>query len=269
MLTKEEEMQRLARATKILQGAEGLQAEIEKCRISYPLQIVASGTAGNIKTALLRKRKKKHLGIFKTAVIYIVILLILDAIVSNIGEVIIRSIFNYAIFVIAIPITILIRKFINDKRDAKNVFADEHNAAVEKRAVESQLEAQQKIEAIRENRQQLLSRLESIYDVYNREVGYWLDPKYSYSQATDFMWKEMYYGRADSFKEAMNLFDEKLHRQHMEEGQQQIIRNQIIQTMVMSSEMESLRKEIASMPPPVINNFTTNNTSYTQNNTFF
>lgn len=255
MQTREDLIGALARATEILQAAENLQDDINRCRASFPLQFAASDTVRNLKTSVFRK---KHMGIIGTVVLYLVIMCTLSSFAGRAVFPILKTILNFVSLVAAVPITLLIRKWINRRRDEKNEARDA-------RAMESQQSALEQMERIRENRQTLLDQLEQIFAAYNQEIRPWLPDEYSYSQATSYMLGVIRNGRADSLKEAMNLFETAMHQRRMEAGQQQIIQNQFLQTAIMQSEMSALREEIASMPPPVTNVY--NNYQQTNYNT--
>lgn len=62
----------------------------------------------------------------------------------------------------------------------------------------------------------------------NREIISIIPDKYRYPMATDFFTEVLENGRADSLKEAMNLYEEQLHRWKMESKMEQILKNQQI-----------------------------------------
>ncbi|MBQ7973212.1 MAG: hypothetical protein IJ291_07145 [Lachnospiraceae bacterium] len=57
----------------------------------------------------------------------------------------------------------------------------------------------------------------------NKDVLFVIPEKYRYAHAVAFMLEYLQTLRADNFKEAINLYEEEMHRIRMEQGQQQII----------------------------------------------
>ena len=249
MQTREEAITKLERATQILHDAEALQAEIESTRASSSLQNAAAP-----------KKKLKHTNLFEVGAFWLGSLIFLSPIIKLVLSIIVNWVDKLLIllglrismgfwddfiaiagFLLAIFPALFICKFVNKSRDKQN--ADTHaRTAV----------AREQIELIQRDREALLGRLQQILDVYDQEVRPWLPDEYSSSSTTLTLLRFLQSGRADSLKEAMNLYEEIEHRRRMEEGQQRmeknqgkIIRGQGLQALAMAASVIALQSDIA------------------------
>lgn len=236
MQTREEAIAKLERALQILQETESLQAEIERTRASSPLQLAAA------------QQGKKHTGIPEKIGVWLGCYIVLGTILSRIIE---AMGLRYSLrveagdiptLILAIFPAIIICKLINQYRDKKNVEIEAKAAA-----------ARGQIQEIQRGREMLLGRLQADLDAYNREVKPWLPDEYSSTPTVSVLLQFLRSGRADSLKEAMNLYEEEAYRRRMEEGQRKLARGQGLQTLAMAASAALLQSDIAKTRKAVDN----------------
>lgn len=226
MNERERAISMLERATQLLESIESIEEEIEACKKAQSVQAIISFF-----------KKKKRMGIFRTFLLWMVVILIIEEITVILKPILqpIEAVYTIICFIltwtwtgipISIFITYLLRKRINQKVDEKNM------------AIYASLQA--RIEKM----QQLEAALSQAWNAYDQEVRGWLPDEFSSSHATRIMLEALEKGRADTLKEAMNICDGKLHQERVESNQRKMLRNQALQSIAVQSELGYLREEI-------------------------
>ena len=82
------------------------------------------------------------------------------------------------------------------------------------------------IQNTRECEEALIQQIKEVQKQYTDEISGWYPCDYCYIEAAEFFLNAVKNSRADSIKEAVNLYEETNHRQRLEENQQQMLQQQ-------------------------------------------
>lgn len=134
---------------------------------------------------------------------------------------------------ITIPIVLLIRKISNKQIDKKN-------ESIKKKIEQNKEELQGALE----QGERLLQRMEQVQMEYNQYVAPWYPAEYSYLSVAEYLYDVVRNGRADSMKEALNLYENWKHQQEMEKGMNNLLQGQMMQTIMMRNAVDSLTGEV-------------------------
>lgn len=125
----------------------------------------------------------------------------------------------------AIIFLVVIIKLRNKYIDSKNRKVGEQNEAIDRKNAEL---------ANVEN--EIRTELSNIQTRYNEEVGSWYPPDYAFPDAVDFFISSIQNSRADNLKEAVNTYEQDLHRRRLEAQNEQNLANQ----KVMQQQLEAI-----------------------------
>lgn len=137
---------------------------------------------------------------------------------------------------ITIPIVLLLRII-------SNKYIDKKNESIKKKIEQNK----EKLQVALEQREQLLQRMEQVQMEYNQYVAPWYPAEYSYLSVAQFLYNVVRNGRADSMKEALNLYENWKHQQEMEKGIKNLLQGQMMQTIMMRNAVDSLTGEISRL----------------------
>ena len=87
-------------------------------------------------------------------------------------------------------------------------------------------------ENIKVQEQTVLNELQSIQIAYQERIGSWYPDKYCSVDAAEFFYSAVKDYRADSIKEAINLYENTLHQRRMEAGQKKAIEQQKLNNLL-------------------------------------
>lgn len=108
-----------------------------------------------------------------------------------------------------------IRKVINKSIDKRNISIEQENIKInEKNAYTGECE------------EALIQQIKEVQQQYTDEISGWYPCDYCYIEAAEFFLNAVKNSRADSIKEAVNLYEETNHRLRLEENQRQMIQKQ-------------------------------------------
>ena len=80
--------------------------------------------------------------------------------------------------------------------------------------------------------QEILDNLKQLQESYRQYVGSWYPENYCYVEAAEFFYNTIKNYRADSLKEAINLYEVTLHQRRVEDNQKQSIKQQKLNNLL-------------------------------------
>ena len=120
-----------------------------------------------------------------------------------------------------------IRKVINKSIDKKNINIKQENIKINETNAYT-----------RECEEALIQQIKEVQQQYTDEISGWYPCDYCYIEAAEFFLNAVKNSRADSIKEAVNLYEETNHRQRLEENQQQMLQQQ--NTMIKQQNLSNI-----------------------------
>lgn len=95
--------------------------------------------------------------------------------------------------------------------------------------------------------QAVLNELRDIQLVYNERLVNWYPQNYCYVSAVEFFYESVNNYRADSMKEAINLFENYMHQQRVEENQKQSIKQQKLNNLLAAGNLVLQGAQLGAM----------------------
>jgi hypothetical protein len=95
--------------------------------------------------------------------------------------------------------------------------------------------------------QAVLNELRDIQIVYNKRLLNWYPQNYCYVSAAEFFYESVKNYRADSIKEAINLFENYMHQQRVEENQKQSIKQQKLNNLLTAGNLVLQGAQLGAM----------------------
>lgn len=120
-------------------------------------------------------------------------------------------------FLIALPI----RKALDKSIDKKN-----------QQLVGLNANAAARNQALAARSQEIERQLQMVNAAYTQEVAPWYPPAYCYVDAAEFLLQAVQNYRADTMKEAMNLYEDTMHKNRMEQAQQESLKQQKLNNLL-------------------------------------
>lgn len=121
----------------------------------------------------------------------------------------------------SIPLKIYRTNKKNKKIDSQNKITEQQNAQII--ANNEQLKIQE---------QNTLNELQQLQNIYRERISPWYPIDYCSIEAVEFLYNAINNYRADSLKEAINLYETTLHQQRVENNQQQALRQQTFSNLL-------------------------------------
>jgi len=166
----------------------------------------------------------------------------IQKLVDELREIAITTDFLKRVWIFLVAFTVLLRigiaiyHFFHNKTILrKNAEIRKYNAAVDFEVQKKKME------------------LEQIIELRKRRVDTWYPDGYMSLSAARYFYLVLQNGQADSLKEAMYLYDEAVHRQRMEEMQDEMLAEEKKQTLLKTVETAALTSMAASMAKKVKN----------------
>lgn len=206
METREELLEKLGEAKRIIMNMSNEQAKINQIRSNYKQK-----KEFKKKFSLKKKRYKVLLAFiiwillnaFGTHMLY----LSQSGILSTVTN-LISYIFNIAICVVVVVV------YIRFKNNKKKIKVDQQNAAIEADNIELSMqedEAKKQLDAARRE--------------YNEKIASWYPEHYCNNEAVQFLYNSVSNYRAESLKEAINLYEAELRDRRIESNYQNNMRH--------------------------------------------
>lgn len=194
MNTREELLKGLNEAVSVIRQLSNIQTRLNQVR-------------GQYKSLIPNKKMGK---LAKIILIILILNCIFNIFQFNIWGIILGAIELGAAYVII--------QFIYKKMNEK-IDADNQRIAIENENIKAQEQA-------------VLNDLQNVQAAYRERVSDWYPDKYCSVDAVEFFYNAVKDYRADSIKEAVNLYETTLHQRRMEENQKQAIKQQKLNNLL-------------------------------------
>jgi large-conductance mechanosensitive channel len=102
-------------------------------------------------------------------------------------------------------------------------------------------------ENLKVQEQAVLNELRDIQIVYNERLLNWYPQNYCYVSAVEFFYDSVKNFRADSMKEAINLYENYMHQQRVEENQKQSIKQQKLNNLLAAGNLVLQGAQLGAM----------------------
>lgn len=106
------------------------------------------------------------------------------------------------------------------------------NKKINKRINEENKKIVARNEQLKIQEQSILTELQQIQIIYRESIGQWYPENYCSLDAAEFFYNVINNYRADSIKEAINLYETHMHQQRVENNQQQAIKQQKLNNLL-------------------------------------
>ena len=216
-MTKEETLNNLYRAKDIIYDADACWKKIGNIKNQY----MGHREGYSYSAFTMSKPMKIALGIDIFLIVITVIATIASSTVNGPGILI----GGFILVAIEVVVLIVILKLRSKYIDSKNRTVAQQNDAIDR-----------KNEELANVEQEIRRELSDIQTRYNEEVGGWYPPDYAFPDAVDFFISSIQNSRADNLKEAVNAYEEDLHRRRIEAQNEQNLANQ----KVMQQQLEAI-----------------------------
>ncbi len=225
METREELLRGLKRALELMQGILTLQNQQGEIQKQY-------------KKHINHYKKKKEwqgrIGGGNGIVIWIgLTLVMINSLVCQIYAIIIENVFRLdvdiafrlawiPVIITAYFLAIVVKNRMNNSIRKQNAKIDEHNLRIDEqnRGIDEQ-NAQ-----IKANEQLILQKIHATQVEYTEQIAPWYPEKYCYIEAIEFFVNMVENYRADTLKEAINLYEDTMHKNRMELAQKESLKKQ-------------------------------------------
>ena len=214
MNTREELLNGLGEAVNIIRQLANIQQRLNNTRAKYKNTIALSAPK---KVSII----KIILTYFVLSTITTIILALSGGANMSIEEMAQKSMLFGFVPYLAIPWVIFRTKKKNKKIEEQNKITQQQNNQIYAYNEQVQLEEQN-----------VLNELQQVQNVYRQRISPWYPVDYCSVGAVEFLYNAINNYRADSLKEAINLYETTLHQQRVENNQQQALRQQTLSNLL-------------------------------------
>lgn len=216
MQTREELLNGLGEAADIIRQLVNIQQKLNNTRAKY--------------RSLIPPKPQKGLSIIKIILgfigISIIGTIVFSIVVVASGDMSVENTVQKGALFLFVPYLSIPLEIFNNKKRNKKI--EEQNKLTQQQ--NEQLLAFN--ERVKEEEQGVLNELQQLQVVYNKKVNPWYPIDYCSLEAVEFLYNAINNYRADSLKEAVNLYETTLHQQRVESNQQQALKQQKLNNLL-------------------------------------
>lgn len=214
METKEELMVGLERALYLMKSAVQLKKERDNIRSRYYSSIKL------MEPWTVKKKGKKLLIIGVVAALYFNSTMVVGYIAQLIWFIcrdakVAKILAWVSLIGLGALVAFIVKKVVNISIAVRN-----------KRICEENEEIKKKNESIWGVEREVIQKIKNVQKQYTREIAPWYPSDYCYIEAAEFFLNAIRNYRADNLKEAINLYEDVMHKRRLEQAQQQMLNRQ-------------------------------------------